>query len=55
MMRNGSVPQTPASTGVRSTIGNTSRAISMTIWFASPYGIIPDNEPRPAMRNRPEL
>ncbi len=36
MMRNGSVPQTPASTGVRSTTGKTSRAISMTMAFASP-------------------
>ncbi len=34
--RNGSVPQTPASTGVSSTIGSTSPAISITIAFASP-------------------
>ena len=36
MMRNGSVPHTPASTGVFSTTGSTSRAMSMTIWLASP-------------------
>ena len=34
--RNGSVPQTPASTGVCSTTGSTSRAMSTTISFASP-------------------
>jgi hypothetical protein len=50
MSRNGSVPQTPASTGVCSTIGNTSRAMSTTIAFASPYGRRPDSEPRPAIR-----
>ena len=36
MSRNGSVPQTPASTGVRVATGSTSRAMSMTIAFASP-------------------
>ena len=36
MTRNGSVAQTPASTGVCSTTGRTSRAISMTIALASP-------------------
>ena len=35
-MQNGSVPLTPASTGVRSTTGSTSRAISSTISFALP-------------------
>ena len=34
--RNGSVPQTPASTGVWSTTGSTSPAISITIALASP-------------------
>jgi hypothetical protein len=29
--------------------------ISTTTWFASEYGISPANDPRPAMRNRPEL
>ena len=33
---NGSVPLTPASTGVRSTTGSTSTAISFTIWLALP-------------------
>ena len=36
IVRNGSVPHTPASTGVSLTIGMTSRAISSTIAFASP-------------------
>ena len=36
MSRNGSVPHTPASTGVSRTIGRTSWPISMTIAFASP-------------------
>jgi hypothetical protein len=36
MMRKGSVPQTPANTGVLRTMGNTSRAISTTMAFASP-------------------
>ena len=36
MIRNGSVAQTPARTGVCSTTGKTSRAISMTIALASP-------------------
>ena len=36
MIRNGSVPQTPASTGVCRTTGSTSAAISVTIAFASP-------------------
>ena len=48
--RNGSVPQTPASTGVCCTIGSTSRAMSTTIALASPYGIRPESEPRPAIR-----
>jgi hypothetical protein len=34
--RNGSVPHTPASTGVRLTTGSTSRAMSITIALASP-------------------
>ncbi len=34
--RNGSVPHTPASTGVCFTTGSTSAAISTTIAFASP-------------------
>ena len=34
--RNGSVPFTPASTGVRLTTGRTSRAISFTISLALP-------------------
>ena len=36
MMRNGSVPLTPASTGVFFTTGSTSAAISITIALASP-------------------
>ena len=36
MRRNGSVPQTPASTGVLAATGSTSRAMSITIWLASP-------------------
>ena len=48
--RNGSVPQTPASTGVSRTTGSTSRAMSTTIAFASPYGSSPASEPRPAIR-----
>ncbi len=55
MSRNGSVPQTPARTGVRSTTGMTSRAISITIALASPYGSSPDSDPRPAILKRPEL
>ena len=55
MLRNGSVAQTPASTGVLFTTGSTSAAISITIALASPYGIRPDSEPRPAIRKRPEL
>ena len=53
--RNGSVPQIPARTGVSFTIGSTSRAMSTTIAFASPYGIRPESEPRPPIRKRPEL
>jgi hypothetical protein len=53
--RNGSVPHTPARTGVSRTTGSTSAAISTTIWFASPYGSRPASEPRPAIRYRPEL
>jgi hypothetical protein len=34
--RNGSVPHTPASTGVSRTIGSTSAPISITIALASP-------------------
>ena len=48
--RNGSVPQTPASTGVSFTTGSTSRAMSTTIAFASPYGSSPASEPRPPIR-----
>ena len=44
------MPQTPASTGVSFTTGSTSAAISTTIAFASPYGISPASEPRPAIR-----
>ena len=36
MRRNGSVPHTPASTGVSRATGSTSRAMSMTIALASP-------------------
>ncbi len=36
MMRKGSVPQTPASTGVARTTGRTSRAMSTTMALASP-------------------
>ena len=36
MSRNGSVPHTPASTGVSRATGSTSRAMSMTIALASP-------------------
>ena len=50
MSRNGSVPQTPASTGVSWTTGSTSAAISTTMALASPKGIIPDRDPRPAIR-----
>lgn len=32
-----------------------SGTISRTTWFASPYGISPASEPRPAIRKRPEL
>ena len=32
------------------TIGSTSRAMSTTIAFASPYGSRPESEPRPAIR-----
>ena len=48
--RNGSVPQTPARTGVRPTTGRTSRAMSTTMPLASPNGIMPASDPRPAMR-----
>lgn len=34
---------------------NRGATISTTTWLASEYGIIPANDPRPAMRNRPEL
>ena len=53
--RVGSVPQTPASTGVPGTTGSTSPAISITIALASPYGMQPASDPRPFMRKRPEL
>jgi hypothetical protein len=36
MSRNGSVPHTPARTGVSRTTGRTSAAMSMTMAFASP-------------------
>ena len=49
------MPHTPASTGVFFTAVSTSGASSFTTWFAFPYGISPDSEPRPAMRYRPEL
>ena len=55
MSRNGSLAHTPASTGVSFTTGSTSPAISITMPFASPYGISPASDPRPAMRYRPEL
>ncbi len=48
--RNGSVPQTPAMTGVSRATGRTSPPISMTIALASPYGMMPAREPRPAIR-----
>ena len=44
------MPLTPASTGVFLTTGSTSPAISTTIALASPYGISPASEPRPAIR-----
>src|ERR687895_296173 len=46
MSRKGSVPHTPASTGVSRTIGSTSRPISMTIALASPYGRSPASDLR---------
>ena len=46
---------TPVLAGVCRTTGITSRAMSMTIALASPYGSMPAREPRPAIRNRPEL
>lgn len=49
------MPHTPASTGVSLTISKTSAAISTTIAFASPNGISPASDPRPAIRYRPEL
>ena len=55
MTRNGSVPHTPARTGVSRTTGSTSRAMSTTIALASPYGSNPANDPRPPIRKRPEL
>ena len=50
MSRKGSVPHTPARTGVSRTTGSTSPAISMTMALASPYGISPASDPRPAIR-----
>ena len=55
MSRNGSVPHTPARTGVSRTTGSTSRAMSTTIALASPYGSNPASDPRPPIRKRPEL
>lgn len=49
-LQNGSVPFTPASTGVDLTTGSTSRAMSTTISFALPYASSPASEPRPAIR-----
>ena len=50
VIMNGSVPFTPASTGVFFTTGSTSRAISSTISLALPYAMSPASDPRPAMR-----
>ena len=55
VIMNGSVPLTPANTGVRFTTGSTSRAMSTTMSLALPYAMRPASEPRPAMRYRPEL
>ena len=49
-MRKGSVPLTPARTGVCFTTGSTSAAISLTISLALPKARRPAAEPRPAMR-----
>ena len=49
-LQNGSVPFTPAITGVEVTTGSTSRAISMTMSLALPKASMPASEPRPAMR-----
>ena len=54
--RIGSVPITPAITGVSLTTGRTSRSpISFTIALASPKARMPARLPCPAIRNRPEL
>ncbi len=54
--RVGSVPLTPAITGVRWTTGRISRSpISITIAFASPSASSPHIELCPAIRKRPEL
>ena len=56
MSRVGSVPLTPAITGVSSTAGRISRSpISIMIALASPSGSVPAFEPIPAIRKRPEL
>ena len=56
MTRVGSVPFTPAITGVSRTTGSTSRSpISMTMALASPMGSSPALEPWPAIRYLPEL
>ena len=44
------MPQTPATTGMSVATGSTSAPISITIALASPYGISPAIELRPAMR-----
>ena len=48
--RKGSVPLTPARTGVWLTTGRTSWAISLTISLALPKARSPAEDPRPAMR-----
>ena len=54
--RVGSVPLTPAITGVRPTTGRISRSpISITIALASPSASRPHMELWPAIRKRPEL
>ena len=44
MSRNGSVAQTPARTGVRFTIVNTSLAIAMTMWYYVGFVLNPHPE-----------
>src|SRR4051794_5540773 len=56
MSRVGSVPLTPAMTGVSCTTRRISRSpMSIMMALASPSGRVPALEPMPAMRKRPEL